>query len=214
MQSPATASDLASLSIGDIVFIDGVVYTGREGVYQRILDEGQNPPFDLAAVSNINFHCSPAASVKADGSYNVGAVTATASFRFSKWMEKWFELSDCKVVIGKGGMPQTDYLRYFVPRGAVYLTTVGYGTGALLGRGIKRVIDAHWIEELGIAQAMWVLEVCKFWSFLVESDIRGNSLFEKSKEEIDKNIDSLYEGLKTPALRRYGETIDRTDEVI
>ena len=214
LQSPVTASALASLNIGDIVYINGVVYTGREGVYQRILDEGEIPPLDLAAVSNINFHCSPAASVNADGSYNVGAVTATASFRFSKWMEKWFELSDCKVVIGKGGMPQADYKRYFVPRGAVYLTTVGYGTGALLGRGIKRVIDAHWIEELGIAQALWVLEVCKFGPFLVESDIRGNSLFEKSKEEIDKNIDSLYEGLKTPALRRYGETTDRTDEVI
>ena len=67
---------------------------------------------------------------------------------------------------------------------------------------------------MGIAQAIWVMEVCKFGPFLVESDIRGNSLFEKSKEEIDKNIDSLYEGLKTPALRRYGETTKRTDEVI
>ncbi len=214
LQSPVTASSLASLSIGDIVYINGVIYTGREGVYQRILDEGQIPPLDLAAVSNINFHCSPAASVEADGTYNVGAVTATASFRFSKWMEKWFELSDCKVVIGKGGMPQADYQQYFVPRGAVYLTTVGYGTGALLGRGVKRVIDAHWIEDLGIAQAIWVLEVCEFGPFLVESDIRGNSLFEKSKVEIDKNIDSLYEGLKNPALRRYGETTERTDEVI
>ena len=71
LQSPVTASALASLSIGDIVYINGVIYTGREGVYQRILDEGQIPPIDLVAVSNINFHCSPAASVNADGSYNV-----------------------------------------------------------------------------------------------------------------------------------------------
>ena len=32
------------------------------------------------------------------------------------------------------------YRRSFVPNNAVYLTTVGYGTGALLGRGIKRVL--------------------------------------------------------------------------
>ena len=55
LQSPATASNLASLNIGDIVYINGVIYTGREGVYQRILDEGEIPPLDLAAVSNINF---------------------------------------------------------------------------------------------------------------------------------------------------------------
>ena len=44
LQSPVTASALESLNIGDIVFINGVIYTGREGVYQRILDEGQIPP--------------------------------------------------------------------------------------------------------------------------------------------------------------------------
>lgn len=214
LTAPANPESLSALNIGDVVYINGTLYTGREGVYRRILDEGFEPPTDLAALSNINFHCSPAATVGLDGSYTVGAVTATASFRFSKWMERWFQLTDCKVVIGKGGMPQTDYQSYFVPNGAVYLTTVGYGTGALLGRGIKRVPQAFWVDELGIAQAIWVLEVEKFGPFLVESDTRGNSLFEQSKQEIDKNIDSLYAGLKRPALSRYGETTRRTDEVI
>ena len=50
--------------------------------------------------------------------------------------------------------------------------------------------------------------------FLVESDVVGNSLFERSKLEIDKTIDSLYAGLKEPALRRYGETTKRKDEVM
>ncbi len=212
--TPATQSDLENLNIGDVVYINGRIYTGREGVYKKILDEGIDPPTDLASISNINFHCSPAASIESDGSYTVGAVTATASFRFSKWMERWFALTDCRVVIGKGGMPQSDYQQYFVPNGAVYLTTVGYGTGALLGRGIKRVPQAYWIEELGIAQAIWILEVERFGPFLVESDIRGNSLFEESKREIDRNIDKLYAGLKQPALRRYGETTRRSDEVI
>ena len=214
LQAPISNSALESLKIGDIVFIDGVVFTGREGVYRRIVDEGKSPPVDLPTTSNVNFHCSPAASIEEDGSYTVGAVTATASFRFSKWMQRWFEISQCKVVIGKGGMPPEDYLKYFVPNGAIYLTTVGYGTGALLGRGIKQVRCAHWIEELGIAQAIWVLEVCRFGPFLVESDLLGNSLFEQSNKDIDKNIESLYAGLRQPALRRYGETTKRTDEVI
>ena len=35
-------------------------------------------------------------------------------------------------------MTSRDLPKYFVPNEAIYLTTVGYGTGALLGRGIKR----------------------------------------------------------------------------
>ena len=214
LQAPVTVADLRQLKIGNVVYIDGVIYTGREGVYRRIVDEGHEPPLDLAGTTNVNFHCSPAAAVQPDGSYNVGAVTATASFRFSKWMDRWFDISDCKVVIGKGGMPVDDYKQYFVPMEAVYLTTVGYGTGALLGRGIDQVLDVFWLEELGIAQAIWVLQVTDFGPFLVESDLAGNSLFEQSNNAIDKNIESLYEGLKEPALRRFGETTQRTDEVI
>ena len=214
LQAPVSESDLKQLEIGDVVYFNGVIYTGREGVYRKIVDERLTPPLDLSNTSNVNFHCSPAAAVQADGSYIVGAVTATASFRFSKWMQKWFDISGCKVVIGKGGMPVEDYSQIFVPKGAVYLTTVGYGTGALLGRGIRQVLDVHWLEELGIAQAIWVLDVAEFGPFLVESDLDGNSLFEQSNKAIDENIESLYKDLKEPALRRFGETTQRTDEVI
>jgi L(+)-tartrate dehydratase beta subunit len=211
---PVTTADLEGLKPGDVVFLDGIVYTGREGLYRRMLDEGVPPPLDIANLSNVNFHCSPAADVRDDGSYNVGAVTATASFRFARWLTRFFELTSCRIIIGKGGMSEEDYRTYFVPNGAIYLTTVGYGTGALLGRGIKRVLDVHWLAELGIAQAMWVLEVENFGPFLVESDLEGNSLFESQNRQINAGIERLYEGLRAPALKRYGETTSREDEVI
>jgi L(+)-tartrate dehydratase beta subunit len=215
LKVPVAAGDLSGLKIGTVVYLDGVVYTGREGVYRKVVEEGAALPVaDLARLSNVNFHCSPAAAVRPDGTYHLGAVTATASFRFSKWLETWFEVSGCKVVIGKGGMKPEDYRRYFVPRGAVYLTTVGYGTGALLGRGVTRVREVHWLEELGIAQAMWVLEVANFGPFLVESDLEGNSLFERENAKIAAGLPKLYEGTRPAILRRYGETDDRKDEVI
>jgi L(+)-tartrate dehydratase beta subunit len=161
-----------------------------------------------------NFHCSPAARVNADGSFNVGAVTATASFRFAKWLDGWFKISQCNVVIGKGGMTSDIYKDSFVPNNAIYLTTVGYGTGALLGRGIKTVVAAHWLEELGLAQAIWVLDVEKFGPFLVESDLDGNSLFERENAKIAPGLAKLYAGTKPATLRRFGETDDKTDEVI
>lgn len=214
LKAPVAPEDLARLEAGMVVFLDGVLYTGREGLYRRVLDEGLAPPVDLAATSNVNFHCSPAAAVRPDGSYNVGAVTATASFRFSKWMERWFDVSGCRMVIGKGGMSEEDYRTHFVPKGAVYLTTVGYGTGALLGRGIRRVRDVHWLKELGIAQAMWVFEVENFGPFLVDGDLNGNSLFERENRAVNARLADAYAGLREPALRRYGETTSRKDEVI
>ncbi len=214
LKIPAGGEDLKALEPGIVVYLDGVIYTGREGVYKKIIDDGEPLPLDLPAVSNANFHCSPAAAQEADGSFNVGGVTATASFRFSKWMPQWFEKSGARIIIGKGGMSAADYKDMFVPVGAVYLTTVGYGTGALLGRGIKSVRDVFWLDELGIAQAMWVFEVEHFGPFLVDSDLQGNSLFEQHSQQINARLGEIYEGLEPPALGRFGETDDRTDELV
>ena len=209
-----TPEALAELKLGDVVYLDGTIYTAREGVYMRALEEKANIPMDLPMQSAANFHCSPAASINADGSFNLGAVTATASFRFSKWIGDWMAASGAKLIIGKGGMSAEDYRQYFVPNGAVYLTTVGYGTGALLGRGVVRVKDVHWHEELGLAQAMWVIEVENMGPFIVESDLKGNSLFERENAKIAHNLERLYEGTKPATLKRYGETDDRKDELI
>jgi L(+)-tartrate dehydratase beta subunit len=214
LKTPVTPEAIAALEIGTVVYLDGAVYTGREGVYKRVVEDGAPLPDGLTEISNVNFHCSPAASVKPNGSYDVGAVTATASFRFAKWLDDWFAKSGAKVIIGKGGMSAETYKKQFVPVGAVYLTTVGYGTGALLGRGVKGVKAAHWLKELGIAQAMWIFEVENFGPFLVESDLAGNSLFERENEKISKNLSQLYEGTRPAILRRYGETDDRSEELI
>jgi len=214
LTAPVVPEDLARLELGNIVYLDGLIYTGREGVYRKVVDEGASPPEGVLALTNVNFHCSPAAAVEDDGSCKIGAVTATASFRFSKWMKAWFEISGAKMIIGKGGMSEADYKSLFVPAGAVYLSTVGYGTGALLGRGIKRVRAVHWLEELGIAQAMWVIEVARFGPLLVDGDLEGNSLFERNNREINAKLGTLYEGLKKPNLARFGETDERSDELI
>jgi len=211
---PVSDEALAALEIGTVVYLDGLIMTGREGVYKRILVDGEDMPEGLVQRCNVSFHCSPAASVDAAGNCSVGAVTATASFRFAKSLPDWFAKTGCRVIIGKGGMSQKHYNDIFVPAKAVYFTTVGYGTGALLGRGIKQVENVYWLDELGIAQAMWVFNVENFGPLLVESDLAGNSLFEQNNKEINATIDKLYEGLRKPSLSRYGETDNKRDELI
>jgi L(+)-tartrate dehydratase beta subunit len=209
-----TDQELRALKLGDVVYLHGSVYTAREGVYIRTVEDKQPLPLDLPKVSAANFHCSPAASINEDGSINMGAVTATASFRFSKWLDEWFKLSGAKLILGKGGMTSKDYRRDFVPNGAIYLTTVGYGTGALLGRGVKQVRNVYWSDDLGLAQAIWLIDVEDFGPFIVESDSEGNSLFERENARIAETLTRAYEGTKPAVLKRFGETDDRTDELI
>jgi len=214
LQAPVSQQDADKLEQGDIVYLTGFIYTAREGVYQRVLDSKESLPTDIKAITNVNFHCSPAASPNGEGGYDVGAVTATASFRFGKWMKDWFACSGARIIIGKGGMPEETYREIFAPIGARYLTTVGYGAGAMLGRGIKRVKDVYWLEENGIAQAMWVFEVDEIGPFIVDNDSEGNSLFARHERAVNAKLEQLYAGLKPPALKRYGETTNRGDEVI
>ncbi len=209
-----TPEALADLKLGDIVYLDGLMYTAREGVYMRALEEKANIPMELPGESATNFHCSPAARINPDGSFEMGAVTATASFRFAKWLPEWLAKSGAKLIIGKGGMSSKDYKSYFVPNGAIYLSTVGYGTGALLGRGVENVEAVHWNEELGLAQAMWVIRCKRMGPFIVASDLDGNCLFERENERISKNLHKAYEGTKPATLKRFGETDDKSDELI
>lgn len=213
LSTTPTPEALAELRLGDVVYLDGLMYTAREGVYKRALEEKANIPIGPGE-SAANFHCSPAASINADGTYNMGAVTATASFRFARWIGEWLEKSGAKLVVGKGGMSPETYAKHFVPHGAIYLTTVGYGTGALLGRGVKNVEAVHWHEELGLAQAMWVLKCNRMGPFIVASDLEGNCLFERENAKIAGGLARVYEGTRPAVLKRYGETDDRTDEVI
>jgi L(+)-tartrate dehydratase beta subunit len=214
LELPAGTDDFRNLEIGTVAYLSGRIFTAREGVYKRAIEDGVGMPASRDVLGLVNFHCSPAAAVNPDGSHSVGAVTATASFRFAKWLDGWFALSGCNIIIGKGGMTSEVYRSSFVPNTAVYLTTVGYGTGALLGRGIRRVAGVYWLAELGLAQAVWVLDVEKFGPFLVESDLAGNSLFERENARIAPGLDRLYAGTRPAILRRYGETDDKTEEMI
>ena len=214
LSTTPTSEAIASLRLGDVVYLNGLMYTAREGVYMRALEERANIPMELPSESAANFHCSPAARINADGSFDMGAVTATASFRFAKWLPEWMAKTGAKLIVGKGGMTSEDYKQYFVPNDAVYLSTVGYGTGALLGRGVERVEAVHWHEELGLAQAMWVIKCNRMGPFIVASDLNGDCLFERENARIAENVARVYRGTKPAVMKRYGETDDRTHEVI
>ena len=54
--------DLRALEIGSVVYLTGRVFTAREGVYKRAVEDGAGMPASREALGLANFHCSPAAS--------------------------------------------------------------------------------------------------------------------------------------------------------
>ena len=57
LSTTPTPEALADLKLGDIVYLDGLMYTAREGVYMRALEDKANIPMELPRDSAANFHC-------------------------------------------------------------------------------------------------------------------------------------------------------------
>jgi L(+)-tartrate dehydratase beta subunit len=205
LKTPLSDEDIALLSAGDLVYLTGPVYTARDGVYQHMLVDGNPPPFDLAGLTNVSFQSSPAGVEVAPGKYEVSSLQATAGFRYAKYMPQLLEDYGVKCVVGKAGMSEEVYKETFMKHGAVCLTTVGYGLGAIYGRAIKEVTSVHWVKELGLSEALWVLELDDLGPLLVEGDAKGNSFFAQVNEQINERLSPLYEGLEPPVFRRLGE---------
>ncbi len=205
LNAPLSQDDIASLRAGDIMYLSGPVFTARDGVYKHMLVEGHEPPIDLRALTNVTFQSSPAGNEVSPGNYNVSSFQATAGFRYAQYMPALLERFGVKAVVSKGGMSEELYQSLFKKYGAVCLSTMGYGLGAIYGKAVERVLDVFWEKELGISEALWILELKELGPLLVEGDSLGNSYFSGVNEEINSRLGDLYEGLKPPVYRRIGE---------
>ena len=202
---PLAFSDIEKLAAGDLVYLSGPVYTARDGVYKHMLIDGNAPPINLQELTNVSLQSSPAGVEVSPGEFEVASLQATAGFRYAQYMPQLLEQFGVKAVVGKAGMSEQVYQEVFRKHGAVCLTTLGYGLGAIYGRAIKRVLGVYWVEELGISEALWTFEVDRLGPLLVEGDIHGNSFFTQVNEDINRQLGALYEGLKAPVYGRIGE---------
>jgi L(+)-tartrate dehydratase beta subunit len=110
-----------------------------------------------------------------------------------------------RAVIGKAGMDQAIYRDTFARTGTIFLTTVGYGVAALYGRAVKRVHAVYWQEELGLPEAMWVIEVDNFGPFIVDGDVTGASLALQHLDRVNDRFRQAYQELPQHILKRIGE---------
>ncbi|MDQ6675930.1 MAG: fumarate hydratase [Acidobacteriota bacterium] len=164
---PLTEEAVRALKVGDVVLIDGDMYTGRDGVHARLMK--QDPPVDLNGA--VLYHCGPV-MMKEGERWRVKAAGPTTSIREEPYEAHVIGKFGVRAVIGKGGMgPKT--LEALKEYGAVYLNGIG-GAAQFYARSFGEVLGVHWME-LGIPEAIWHLRAHHF-AAIVTMDAHGNSL--------------------------------------
>ncbi len=184
LRTPLTEEDVRKLNVGDVVYLDGIVYTGRDEVHIHALEglkEGRTPPVDFNG--SVLFHCGPVMQKNERGEWEVVAAGPTTSSRMNSLEPEFIEKFHVRAIIGKGGMsqPTVDAMKEY---GAVYLSLTG-GAAALAARGLKKVRGVEWFE-FGMPEAIWIIEAENFGPLLVGIDAKGNSIYSEVERSVEK----------------------------
>ncbi len=167
---PVDRETAGKLKAGDIVEINGTIYTARDAAHKRMLEEYEKTgklPFDIK--NQVIYFAGPA---PAKPDEPIGSVGPTTSYRMDSYSPKTIELG-LTVMIGKGSRSGAviDSMKKYK---AVYIGAIG-GAGALLSNHIKKCgIIAY--PDLG-AEAIHKLEVVDFPGIVI-IDSLGNNLYE------------------------------------
>ena len=179
---PLTEEAVRALKVGDVVLIDGDMFTGRDAVHARLMK--QDPPVDLQGA--VLYHCGPV-MMKENDRWVVKAAGPTTSIREEPYQAHVIEKFGVRAVIGKGGMgPKT--LAALQEYGAVYLNGIG-GAAQFYARAFQEVKGVHWME-LGIPEAIWHLRAHHF-AAIVTMDAHGNSLHALVEQETAERLGEL-----------------------
>lgn len=175
---PVSEEQIRELRVGDVVIINGPMFTGRDAIHSHLLHH--ESPVDLNG--GLIYHCGPVI-MKDEQGWRVLAAGPTTSIREEPYQGDIIKKFGLRAVMGKGGMgPKT--LAVLKDYGAVYLNAIG-GAAQYYANCIKKV-DGVDFMEFGIPEAMWHLQVEGFAAF-VTMDSHGNSLHaDVEKDSLEK----------------------------
>lgn len=185
LRTPLSEEDVAKLRVGDTLYISGVIVSARDSAHKRMLEyveRGERLPVDLRG--GVIYHAGPVARRK-DGGWEILSMGPTTSARMEAFQAEVIEKLGVKLVVGKGGMGKKT-AEAMKKHNAAYAIFTG-GAGVLAAKAIKKVEDVHWLD-LGMAEAMWVLEVEDFGPLTVMIDPTGRNFYDEQREEARKRI--------------------------
>jgi len=173
LNTPLTDADVEKLRAGDVVFLNGTIYSARDAAHKKLmelLDAGKELPFELKGAAIYYVGPSPAPPGRP-----IGAAGPTTSYRMDTYAPRLHSLG-LKATIGKG--KRSDEVKAAMrEHTGVYFGATG-GAGALLSNSIvESTVIAF--EELG-PEAIRALKV-KDFPLLVINDCFGGELYVKPR---------------------------------
>jgi len=184
IEPPFTEAKVRALKVGDMVSINGTLYTGRDA-FHKYLHDGNPSPVDLR--DQIIYHCGPVV-VREGERWVVKAAGPTTSIREEPYQGDILRQFGVRGVIGKGGMGKKT-LDALGECGAVYMHAVG-GAAQVLARCVSRVKDVYLLDELGSPEAVWELEVENF-PVVITMDSHGGSLHQEILARSSQALDAI-----------------------
>jgi fumarate hydratase subunit beta len=173
LTTPFSDKDVTQLKAGDVVFITGTIYTGRDAAHKRMfeaLDKGDALPFEVKGA--LIYYVGPA---PAPPGRPIGSCGPTTSYRMDTYAPRLHSLG-LKGTIGKG--KRSDAVKDAMKKyKAVYLAATG-GAGALLSLCVQEARVVAY-EDLG-PEAVMELKV-KDFPLLVINDVFGGELYVQPK---------------------------------
>ncbi|MFH1008039.1 MAG: FumA C-terminus/TtdB family hydratase beta subunit [Candidatus Latescibacterota bacterium] len=215
LTTPVSKEQATSLRVGDVVYLEGVVYTMRDRAHEQLFasaDAGKKAPFDLAGAAV--WHCGPVSRKGANGEWEITSIGPTTSYRLTRETPRLLKEFGVKVLIGKGGMGY-EAVQAMCQEGAVFLSATG-GCGGVYAASVSSVNCVHW-PELGLPEAVWELNVRELGALIVGIDSTGTTLYGAVMKEAKNRISACYEslGIKDPEYRyiHWPPTLAGTKEV-
>ncbi len=185
LKIPFNEKEIKELNTGDFVELTGTIFLGRDKVHKK-LSERIDEKLKEKLKGKMIYHCGPIA--KKEEKWKIISAGPTTSIRVEKFMPKIIEEYKIKGIMGKGGMGKNT-LKSLKENNAVYFLAVG-GTAALLAKKITEVKNVFFLEEFGVPEALWEVEI-KDFPAIVSMDSKGNSLHDKIKENSIKKLSEL-----------------------
>ena len=179
---PLQEEDVRQLKAGDVVLLNGPMFTGRDAVHKYLFDGGKLDILKGAVI----YHCGPV-MVKQNGKHKAMAAGPTTSIREEPYQAHIIKEFNIRGVIGKGGMG-VKTLEACKKHGCVYLHAIG-GAAQIYAQCIVHVKGVS-LEEFGSPEAVWHLEVKNFPA-VVTMDSHGESLHEKVDSLSQKNLERV-----------------------
>jgi len=198
---PIEDDTIRSLHAGEPVTLTGIMMTGRDAVHkwmsETFIKKTREPQGnDLQVYEEIKkyldrgvlYHCGPVVAGLDTKDYKFIAAGPTTSAREEPYQADVMKHFNIKGVIGKGGMgPKTLKGCEEVP--GVYFHAIG-GAASFLAQTVQKVLGVYKLEDFGVPEAMWVIEVKNF-PVVVTMDSHGVSKHSTLDESSHKVLDEL-----------------------